>query len=263
MISATEIASCFPDKLGCRTQKASSPMLKTSRRLLTDQLLLRGAEAAAGDECRRCCFQPVSTCLQVCCTNLRLFPNKSSIWTLNPLRLICQLCSVLKATSWQQKDDLSYFPPKKQGHPVLWPSKSSLWHQSFQGYPLGPFSHQSWCGDSCFCGQRLSVAAGEENKGLGPTSAHGNELATSAPRRCLCKTPMLGCGQGRVVFKTLWLFINITGNSCWTVKNKLSTCAVKVAEQARLWHIARQGEDVLGVGGRFVCLTQQLNEFFS
>lgn len=60
MISATEIASCFPDKLGCRTQKASSPMLKTSRRLLTDQLLLRGAEAAAGDECRRCCFQPVS-----------------------------------------------------------------------------------------------------------------------------------------------------------------------------------------------------------
>lgn len=163
----------------------------------------------------------------------------------------------------QQKDDLTDFPPKKQGHQVLWPSKSSLWHQIFQGYPLGRFSHQSWCGDGCFCGQRLSVAAGEKNKGFGPTSAHGNELATSAPRRCLCKTPVLGCGQGRVVFKILWLFVNLTGNSCWTVKSKLSTCAVKVAEQARLWHIAQQGEDVLGVRGRFVCLTQQLHEFFS
>lgn len=59
MIAATEIASCFPDKLGCRTQKASSPMLKTSRKLVTDQLLLQGAEVAAGNECRRCCFQPV------------------------------------------------------------------------------------------------------------------------------------------------------------------------------------------------------------
>lgn len=59
MITATEIALRFPDKLGCRRQKASSPMLKPSRRLLTDQLLLRGAEAAVGHECRRCCSQPV------------------------------------------------------------------------------------------------------------------------------------------------------------------------------------------------------------
>lgn len=95
MIAATEITSCFPGKLGCRTQKASSPMLKLSRRLLTGQALLQGA--AAGDECRRCCSHPVSTYLQVCCFNLRLFPNKSSVWTLNPLGFICWLCSVLKA----------------------------------------------------------------------------------------------------------------------------------------------------------------------
>lgn len=98
MIAATEITSCFPGKLGCRTQKASSPMLKLSRRFLTDPALLQGAEAAVGDECRRCCSHPVSTYLQVCCFNLRLFPNKSSIWTPNPLEFICWLCSVLKAT---------------------------------------------------------------------------------------------------------------------------------------------------------------------
>lgn len=42
--------------------------------------------------------QSLSTYLHVCCTNLRLYPNKSSILTLNPLRLICQLYSILKAT---------------------------------------------------------------------------------------------------------------------------------------------------------------------
>lgn len=42
--------------------------------------------------------------------------------------------------SSQQKNDLTDFPPKTQGHQVLWPSKSSVWQQIFQGYPLGPFS---------------------------------------------------------------------------------------------------------------------------
>lgn len=86
--------SCLPDKLGCRMQKVLSPMPEPSRRPLTDQLLLWGVEAAVDE----CCSQPVSTYLQVCCTDLGHFPNKSSIWTLNPLTLICQLCSVLKAT---------------------------------------------------------------------------------------------------------------------------------------------------------------------
>lgn len=120
-----------------------------------------------------------------------------------------------------------------RGHQVLWPSKSSVWQQIFQGYPLGPFSHESRCRDSCFVDKDWVWLPVRKTKGLAPPLHTEMNLL---PLLCLCKTPVLGCGQGRVVFKIQWLFINITGSSCWTVKNKLSTCAVKAAEQAGPWH---------------------------
>lgn len=90
-----------------------------------------------------------------------------------------------------------------------------------------------------------------EKQSACPPSAHGNELAASALSGSACAR-LQRLEQRRVVFQILEFVINDTGNSCPAVKNNLSMCTVKVAEQAVPLLIAPWGEDAMVLRGRFV-----------
>lgn len=146
----------------------------------------------------------VSTCLQVCCTNLRLSPDELSGWTLNPLRLICRLFCwkphVLAAVGWMN------WPPTRKAEAAdpLMLKQLERGTTFFKAASLDPFSPLDLVPRQLSLWGKMEYSCRWEKQSTRPHLCTRKWTCYLCSLRwCLCKTPGLGCGQRHVVFKIL------------------------------------------------------------
>lgn len=166
-------------------------------------------------------------------------------------------------------NDLTDFPSKTQGHQVLLTlielsvaanfSRLSL-RTLFPEENNDEIIPESRCRDSCLCGQRLSVAAGEKKQRTWP------HLCTRKWTCYLCSPVQDSCAwlwAGAYCFQNSVAFHKYHRKQLLNSKEQTFHMCSKGGWAGTAVAHRSAGRGCAGVRGRFVCLTQQLHVFFS